>query len=204
MSAPVRVTSAPAPQTEGFSLNAERSAQAERILAKYPDDRKMSGIIPLLDLAQRENGGWLSTAAMDWVAEACGVAPMRVYEVASFYTMFYTQPVGKHIVQVCRTTPCWLRGSDKLSETCKSKLGIQKGETTADGQFTFIEVECLGACANAPMVQINDDYYEDLTPENFEAVLDALAKGEQPPIGSQSGRTTSEPSTGATTLTEAN
>ena len=121
------------------------------------------------------------------------MAPIRVYEVASFYTMYNLAPVGKNLVQVCRTTPCWLRGSDGITDAIKTRLGIGLGETTVDGLFTLIEVECLGACCNAPMVQINADYYEDLTPESATAVIDALAKGETPKPGSQTGRKSSEP-----------
>jgi NADH-quinone oxidoreductase subunit E len=128
------------------------------------------------------------------------MAPIRVYEVATFYTMFNTKPVGKHLVQVCRTTPCWLRGSDELTHTCQKKLGIGLKETTADGLFTLVEVECLGACVNAPVVQINDDFYEDLDPAALERVLDALARGEKPKIGSQTGRQGSAPEGGPTTL----
>jgi NADH-quinone oxidoreductase subunit E len=144
-------------------------------------------------MAQRQAGGWLPRAAMEHVAQVLELAPIRVYEVASFYTMFNLEPVGKHLVQVCRTTPCWLRGSDELTNLCRKKLGVELGETTKDDQFTLVEVECLGACVNAPMVQINDDYYEDLTPENFDRLLDDLAAGKKPKIGSQTGRQGSAP-----------
>ena len=189
----IRVTSSPAPQTDGFELTGDRAAFAQQVLRRYPEDRKASAIIPLLDLAQRENGGWLSMAAKDWVAAACGVAPIRVYEVASFYTMFYERPMGEHIIQVCRTTPCWLRGADGLTKACKDHLGIGLGETTADRKFSLVEVECLGACVNAPMVQINDDYFEDLDASKMVAVLDALAANQAPGIGSQVGRDGSAP-----------
>ena len=189
----IKVTSSPTPQTNGFELTGERLALAQRVLTRYPEDRKASAIIPLLDLAQRENGGWLSMAAKDWVAQACGVAPIRVYEVASFYSMFYEEPVGQFVVQVCRTTPCWLRGSDKLTNACKEHLGVGLGETSADGKFTLIEVECLGACVNAPMVQINDDYFEDLDASKMVQVLEQLAAGKDIAIGSQSGRSGSAP-----------
>jgi NADH-quinone oxidoreductase E subunit len=170
------------------------------ILAKYPADRKPSAVLPLLDLAQRQAGGWLPQAAMDHVAATLDMAPIRVYEVATFYTMFNTRPVGKHLVQVCRTTPCWLRGADDLTHACERKLGIGLKETTADGQFTLVEVECLGACVNAPVVQINDDFYEDLDPARLEALLDALARGEKPKIGPQIDRVNSAPVGGPTTL----
>ncbi len=206
MSAPMQTTmqttSHPAPATQGFAFSPERLAEAERILARYPTDRKASGILPLLDLAQRENGGWLSRPAQDYVAQLCEVAPIRVYEVASFYTMFYTEPVGEHVVQVCRTTPCWLRGADALTACAKQKLGIGLGETSADGKFTLIEVECLGACANAPMVQINDAYYEDLDEAAFGQVLDALGQGQDVPTGSQAQRQASAPQGGTATLVD--
>lgn len=185
---------------DSFAFSPENEGRVRTILAKYPPDRKQSAVLPLLDLAQRQAGGWLPKAAMDHVAGVLDMAPIRVYEVASFYTMFNLKPVGTHLVQVCRTTPCWLRGADELTETCKKKLGIGLRETTADGQFTLVEVECLGACVNAPVVQINDDYYEDLDPARLEAVLDALARGEKPEIGSQAGRQGSAPEGGPTTL----
>jgi NADH-quinone oxidoreductase subunit E len=153
-----------------------------------------------LHLAQRQNGGWLPQAALDYVAEFLEMAPIRVYEVATFYSMFNLQPVGRHHIQLCRTTPCWLRGADDLSKMCQRKLGIGLKERTADGMFSLMEVECLGACVNAPAVQINDDFYEDLDPAKFEALLDRLAKGEKPAIGSQSGRQFSAPVGGPTTL----
>ncbi|HEX7200262.1 MAG TPA: NADH-quinone oxidoreductase subunit NuoE, partial [Dongiaceae bacterium] len=180
----------------------EHLKRAEQIIAKYPPGRQASAVLPLLDLAQRQMGGWLPRAAMDHVAETLEMAPIRVYEVATFYSMFNLKPVGRHLIQICRTTPCWLRGSDQLTEACKAKLGIGLKETTADGKFTLTEVECLGACANAPMVQINDDYYEDLDAAKMESLLDALARGERPKTGSQIGRQGSAPEGGPTTLLE--
>ncbi len=196
----MKVTARPELNYGDFAFSEEREAQAQRIMARYPEGREASAIIPLLDLAQRENGGWLSKEAIDYVAFRTGSASIRVYEVASFYTMFYLEPVGKHVVQVCRTTPCWLRGADDLTAAAKAKLGIGLGETTADKQFTLIEVECLGACCNAPMVQINDDFYEDLTPERFAAILDDLGQGKEVPVGPQNGRRFSEPEGGPQTL----
>jgi NADH-quinone oxidoreductase E subunit len=137
---------------------------------------------------------------MDVIAEMLDMAPIRVYEVATFYTMYNLKPVGKHLVQICRTTPCWLRGSDGLTDLCKKKLGVDLHGTSADGKFTIMEVECLGACVNAPMVQINDDFYEDLTPESLSKVLDELAAGRQPKIGPQVDRLNSAPIGGMTTL----
>jgi len=187
--------------SETFAFTPENKALAEKIIARYPEGRQASAVLPLLDLAQRQIGGWLPRAAMDHVALTLDMAPIRVYEVASFYTMFNLKPVGRYLVQVCRTTPCWLRGADKLTEACQRKLEIGLKETTPDGQFTLVEVECLGACANAPVVQINDDYYEDLDPASLEKVLTALERGEQPKSGSQIGRQGSAPEGGPTTLT---
>jgi NADH-quinone oxidoreductase E subunit len=183
-----------------FAFSAENSQLARAIIARYPKGREASAVLPLLDLAQRQAGGWLPRAAMDHVAEVLAMAPIRVYEVATFYTMFNTDPVGKYLVQVCRTTPCWLRGADKMTETCRRKLGIDLKQTSSDGNFTLVEVECLGACVNAPVVQINDDFYEDLTPERLEWLLDELKAGRKPAIGSQTGRMGSAPDGGPATL----
>jgi NADH-quinone oxidoreductase E subunit len=189
------------PQPAHFEFTAETAAAADKVIAKYPAGRQASAVIPLLDLAQRQAGGWLPRAAMDHVAKVLGMAPMRVYEVATFYTMFNLQPVGRYHVQVCTTTPCWLRDSDAVVETCKRKLGVELGGTSADQLFTLTEVECLGACVNAPMMQINDEYYEDLDARSTEAILDALKRGEKPKPGPQNGRITSAPVSGPTTLT---
>jgi NADH-quinone oxidoreductase subunit E len=187
---------------ETFAFTGENQTLADKIIARYPAGRQASAVLPLLDLAQRQVGGWLPRAAMDHVARILDMAPIRVYEVATFYTMFNLQPVGKYLLQVCRTTPCWLRGADKLAETCKRKLGIGLKQTTTDGKFTLVEVECLGGCVNAPVVQINDDFYEDLDPAKLETLLGKLARGEQPPAGSQIGRQGSAPVGGPTTLVE--
>lgn len=185
-----------------FAFTPENLELAKRIIAKYPPGRQQSAVMPLLDLAQRQNGNWLPEIAINYVADMLEMPRIRAKEVATFYTMYNLKPVGKHFVQVCTTTPCWLRGSDAVLHACEKKLGIKAGETTADGQFTVIEVECLGACANAPMMQINDDFYEDLTAETTEAVLDALARGEQPKTGPQNGRIAACPEGGPTTLIE--
>lgn len=179
-----------------FAFSAENVKQIKEILSHYPKEKQASGIIPLLDLAQRQNNGWLSRAAIEAVAEALSVPFMRVYEVATFYTMFNLKPVGKFFLQVCTTTPCMLRGSDDLMAVCKNHLGISKGETTEDGLFTVTEVECLGACANAPMLQINDDYFEDLDEASFKSLLDRLKAGESIPPSSLIGRRSSEPAKG--------
>jgi NADH-quinone oxidoreductase E subunit len=186
-------------QPANFAFSAENRAEADRIIAKYPQGRQASAVLPLLYLAQRQEG-WVPRVAMDVIAGILDMAPIRVYEVATFYTMFNLQPVGKYHIQVCRTTPCWLRGADQMSDTCKKKLGIGLKETTKDGKFSLIEVECLGGCVNAPVVQINDDFYEDLDPKKLEWLLDELAAGRKPPYGSQTGRQGSAPDGGPTTL----
>lgn len=191
----------PFEQPASFEFSPENKAWADKIIARYPSGRQQSAIVPLLDIAQRQAGGWLPRAAMEYLADLLGMAVIRVYEVASFYTMFNMAPVGKHLVQVCTTTPCWLRGSDEVLAACKSRLGIDINQTTADGQFSLMEVECLGACVNAPMIQVNDDFYEDLTAETTLKVLDALARGESPKTGPQIDRQTSCPAGGPTTLT---
>ncbi len=198
----MKSTSFPKGQDEGFTFSAENLERAKAICARYPAGREASAMIPLLDLAQRQNDGWLSVPAIEYVANYLEVAPIRAHEVASFYSMFNTQPVGKYFIQVCRTTPCWLRGSDGITETCKKKLGVGLREVSEDGLFSVIEVECLGACANAPMVQINDHYYEDLTPERMAEMIDALRAGEEVPVGSQTGRLSSAPEGGPQTLLE--
>ena len=199
----MKSTSFPKGQDEGFTFSAENLERAKAICARYPAGREASAMIPLLDLAQRQNDGWLSVPAIEYVANYLEVAPIRAHEVASFYSMFNTQPVGKYFIQVCRTTPCWLRGSDGITETCKKKLGVGLREVSEDGLFSVIEVECLGACANAPMVQINDHYYEDLTPERMAEMIDAMRAGEEVPVGSQTGRLSSAPEGGPQTLLEA-
>lgn len=185
-----------------FAFNDENKSRAEAILSIYPDGHKRSAVIPLLDLAQRQNGGWLPISAMHHVAEVIGMPRMRVYEVATFYTMFMRNPVGKYHVQICTTTPCWLRGSDEILDAIKKNLGVGVGGTTEDNLFTLSEVECLGACVNAPMVQINDDYYEDLTVEDTNEILNELRSGKVPAKGPRSGRYAAEPFTGLSSLTE--
>lgn len=190
-----------------FAWTAENAAKVKEIIGRYPPGRQQSAVMPLLDLAQRQVGaetntqGWLPVPVMEMIGNQLGMAYIRVYEVATFYTMYNLSPVGRYHVQVCGTTPCMLRGSDDVLDACYKK-GMKKGATTADGLFTLTEVECLGACANAPMVQINDDNYEDLTFETTTAILEALAKGEQPKIGPQIDRKTSCPEGGSTSLKE--
>ena len=187
-------------QPETFSFDAEHAEKAKAFIAKYPEGRQASAVLPLLDLAQRQNGGWLPGAAVEYVAEMLGMAEIRVWEVASFYTMYNLEPVGKTCVNVCTTTPCWLRGSADIVTACEEELNIGLGETTGDGEFTLREVECLGACVNAPMLQIGDDYYEDLTPDSAKALLRAIKAGDTSKPGPQSGREGSEPISGLTSL----
>ena len=187
------------PETK-FKFTPDYLERAKAHIAKYPDGRQASAVMPLLDLAQRQNGGWISREAMAYIAEMLEMAEIRVYEVATFYTMYNLEPVGKYLVQLCRTTPCWLRGANDLLAVCKEELGVGTGETTEDGLFTLIEVECLGACVNAPMVQINDDYFEDLTAAQMREILSMLRRGEKPSPGPQNGRQSSAPGTGMTTL----
>ncbi|MFC0203873.1 complex I 24 kDa subunit family protein [Novosphingobium soli] len=182
-----------------FAWTEANAAKAKDIIARYPEGRQRSAVMPLLDLAQRQVGaelntqGWLPIPVMEFIAAQLDMPIIRVVEVATFYTMYNIAPIGRFHVQVCGTTPCMLRGSDSIIEACK-KRGMKKGHTTADGLWSFTEVECMGNCASAPMVQINDDNYEDLTPERLDAVLDALARGETPKAGTQDpARHTVEP-----------
>jgi len=185
-----------------FSFTAENSARADAIMAIYPEGHKRAAVIPLLDLAQRQSGGWLPISAMHHVAEVIGMPRMRVYEVATFYTMFIRNPVGKHHIQICTTTPCWLRGSDEILAAIKENTGVGPGHTSDDNLFTVSEVECLGACVNAPMIQIGDDYYEDLTVKDTHEILNDLRAGKKPAAGPRSGRYAAEPFGPATSLTE--
>jgi NADH-quinone oxidoreductase E subunit len=185
-----------------FVFDVESEARAVKIIARYPSGRQASAVLPLLDIAQRQGGGWLSKEAVEYVARRLAMPLIRVYEVATFYTMFNLAPVGKHVVNVCTTTPCALRGSADIVAACEKRLGIGLGETTPDGMFTLTEVECLGACVNAPMAQIGDDFYEDLEPASMARILDAFARGETPKPGPQSERQGSEPKGDVTTLKE--
>jgi NADH-quinone oxidoreductase E subunit len=189
------------PQVSSFAFNADNAARARALMAQYPEGRQASAIISLLYLAQAQAGGWLPRAAMDHVAQVLDMAPIRVYEVASFYTMFNLRPVGKHLLQVCTTTPCWLRGSDEVLATCKKVAGCDIGEISADGLFSVTEVECLGACVNAPMLQINNEhFYEDLDADSTRELIEALRRGETPKPGTRVKRQTSAPIGGPTTL----
>ncbi len=191
-----------------FAFDAESEAEIAAHLAKYPPGRQASAVIPLLYVVQAQmkrstGSAWVPRVAMDAVAARLGMPPIRVYEVATFYLMFNTRPIGKFHLQVCTTTPCWLRGSDEVTAACRKATGIKAwGETSADGMFTMTEVECVGACVNAPILQVDDDFYEDMDAARTEALLAALRRGERPPAGSMAGRQGSAPEGGPTTLLE--
>ncbi len=178
---------------EIFNWSEDNFKRVSDIIKKYPDSRQQSAVIPLLDLAQRQNSGWLSKTSIEKVAETLSMSYIRVLEVATFYSMFNLEPVGENFVQICRTTPCWLRGSDNLVKVAKEVSNTKLGETSDDKKFTIVEVECLGACCNAPMVQINDDYYEDLDEDSFKKLLTDLKQSKEITKGSQIGRQTSHP-----------
>ena len=197
----VRRLAPPALQPKDFAFTAENAAWAKTVIARYPEGRQQSAIIPLLWRAQEQHHGWLPEAAIRHVSEMLGMAHIRALEVATFYTMFLLEPVGKKAhVQVCGTTPCMLRGSQALIDVCKRRIHHDPHHVSADGDFSWEEVECLGACVNAPMVQIWKDTYEDLTPELMERVLDGFAKGTPPKPGPQIDRQLSAPVGGPTTL----
>ena len=168
-----------------FKFSKENMSKVNQTLKKYPLSQKSSAVMPLLDIAMRQSGGWIPDSAMHEIASIINVPYIRVYEVASFYSMFNLQPIGKYFIQVCTTTPCWLRGSDSLVNVCKKHLTIDNNETSQDGLFTLKTVECLGACVNAPMVQINDNYYEDLTDISLLKIIENLKKGLDNKVGSQ-------------------
>ena len=188
-------------QPKDFAFTPDNLTWAQKELTKYPDGRQASAVIPLLWRAQEQAGGWVPEAAIRYVAQFLDMANIRVMEIATFYTMFNLAPVGRHHVQLCGTTPCVLRGADKLIDVCHKRIGHQF-DVTADGALSWVEVECLGACVNAPMAQINYDFYEDLTPESFARILDDLAAGKDVKPGPQVDRQFSAPVGGLTTLTD--
>ena len=177
---------------DNFSFNETNKREAEKILAKYPTDRKQSAIMPLLDLAQRQNDNWLSRDVVEYVANFIEIPFIKAWEVVTFYSMYYTKYNGKYLVQVCGTTPCWLRGSDQVAKACKEMISPDQNTLSKDGLFSWMQVECLGACANAPLIQINDDYYEDLTYDTTKNILQSLKEGIEIKVGSQNGRTSSK------------
>jgi len=194
-------------QPKSFAFSKTNEKKIKEIIARYPKGKQKSAIMPLLDLVQRQSadtnkktGGWISTAAMNEIAKILDVSEMKVYEVATFYTMYNLRPVGKYNIQCCTTTPCWLRGSSDIVSAAEKKLGIKLGQTSKDMMFTLTEVECMGACVNAPMVQINDDYYEDLTPEMMDDLIAMMEKNKLPKKGPQNGRFNAMPIDGPTSL----
>jgi|TARA_Y200000002_G_scaffold247057_1_gene204438 NADH-quinone oxidoreductase E subunit len=184
---------------KNFSFSAKAEKKIEVIMKKYPNDRQASAVMPLLDLAQREAGGWLPVSALETVADKVGLAYMRVLEIASFYTMYNLKPVGKWHLQLCGTTPCWLRGSDDILKAIFDTLKLKPNETSKNGEFTLTPVECLGACVNAPILQVNDDFYEDLDYESTKKLINSLIENKQPKFGSFKKRK-SEPENGSTVL----
>ena len=200
------VVKVPFEQPASFAFTAENLAEAQKHIAKYPAGREQSAVMPLLMIAQKQHQNWLPIKAIEEVAKLCNMPFIRAHEVASFYTMYNLVPVGRHQVQCCTTTPCWLRGSDEVVRACRDTLGIEFGETTRDGLFTLQEVECLGACVNAPMIQIDsfdgsEIFYEDLTYDSTREILLSLKRSETPKAGSQVGRVSSEPRGPLTSLT---
>lgn len=200
-------------QPESFEFRPKFKKKCDEVIARYPAGKQQSAVMPMLDLAQRQvaedgakadpvYGGWVPRAAMDHIAEVLGMPPIKVYEVATFYSMYNTAPVGKYLVQICTTTPCWLCNSDAIVKACKDHLKIGMNETTEDGMFSLMEVECLGACVNAPMIQINDDYFEDLNYDSMIQLMKDLAAGKKPSVGSQTGRKASMAVGGPTTLAD--
>jgi len=187
-------------QPKSFKFTAENEKEIKRIIAKYPKGRQASAVMPLLDLAQRQHDNWIPMAAIEAIAVRLDMAEIRVLEVATFYTMFNLKPVGKYFLQACTTTPCWLRGSDEMMRCIKDRCGIASGQTSDCGRFSLLEVECLGACVNAPILQVNDDFYEDLDYQTTGALLDSLEADAPLPVGSVVGRSGSEASGGGTTL----
>ncbi len=188
---------------ENFAFTAENMAWAEGQLAKYPANRQQSGVMPLLTRAQEQNNGWVSVPVMEYIADMMDMPYIRVHEVATFYTMYNMKPVGKHVIEVCTTTPCWLRGSDDVVAACKQELGIDFGETTKDGEFTLLEVECAGACVNAPVIAYKKNYYEDLNSDSTRKFIQAIKSGKLPVAGPQTtDRHKSAPQGGPTTLKE--
>ena len=188
---------------DSFAFTAENGRLAAAHVARYPEGRQASAVLALLDLAQRQCGGWLPRAAMDHVAEMLDMAPIRVYEIVSFYEMFHDSPRGRHELRVCTTTPCWLRGSAGIVSALEDELGCATGQTSEDGLFSLSEFECLGACVNAPIVWIDDDYYEDVDPDGARELVRAIRKGGAPAPGSMAGRQASAPAGGPTTLAAA-
>ena len=187
-------------QPENFDFNPASLEAAKSIIAKYPKDKQQSAVMALLYIAQKQNSNWIPLAAMKYIGKFLDMPYIKVYEVATFYTMYNLAPVGKHFIQICTTTPCMIRGAYKLVEACKEKISENENELSKDQSCSWMEVECLGACVNAPMLQINDDYYEDLDKEKTLKILDKILNGETPKPGSYRGRLNNEPENNRKTL----
>ena len=180
-------------QPDKFEFNKNNLEIANKTILNYPEGKQQSAVMALLYLAQRQNDNWISLSAMKYIAKFLSMPYIKVYEVATFYTMYNLAPVGKYYFQICTTTPCMIRGSNKLVEVCKKNISKNESEISKDGKYSWMEVECLGACVNAPMLQINDDYYEDLDPEKLKKIIDKINNSETPKPGSYRGRVNSEP-----------
>ena len=189
-------------QPDNFEFNSENLSNAKKIIENYPEGKQQSAVMALLYIVQRQNNNWIPLVAMKYIAELLHMPYIKVYEVATFYSMYNLSPVGNYFIQVCTTTPCMIRGAYKLVEVCKQKISENENELSKDKSCSWIEVECLGACINAPMMQINDDYYEDLNKEKTEKIIDQILKGEKPKPGSYRGRTNSEPENNRKTLVD--
>jgi len=187
-------------QPENFEFNSGSLEAAKTVIAKYPENKQQSAVMALLYIAQKQNSNWIPLAAMKYIGKFLNIPYIKVYEVATFYTMYNLAPVGKHFIQVCTTTPCMIRGAYKLVEACKEKISEKENELSKDKNCSWIEVECLGACVNAPMMQINDDYYEDLDKQKTLEILDEILRGKDPKPGSYRGRTNNEPENSRKTL----
>jgi len=189
-------------QPDNFEFNVKNIDAAKKIISNYPQGKQQSAVMTLLYIAQKQNNNWIPLAAMKYIAKFLDMPYIQVYEVATFYSMYNLTPVGNFFYQICTTTPCMLRGAYKLVDVCKSKISQKENEISKDGNCSWMEVECLGACVNAPMLQINDDYYEDLDKEKLEKIIDQTLKGEKPKTGSYRGRVNSEPENNRKTLLE--
>ena len=187
-------------QPEKFEFNDRNIELAKKMINNYPEGKQQSAVMSLLYLAQRQNNNWIPLAAMKYIAKFLNMPYIKVYEVATFYSMYNLSPVGKFFYQVCTTTPCMLRGAYKLVDVCKKKISNKENEISSDGNSSWMEVECLGACINAPMIQINDEYYEDLDEKKLENIIEETMKGKTPKPGSYRGRVNSEPENNRTTL----
>ncbi len=187
-------------QPENFKFTKKSLDNANKIISNYPDDKKQSAVMALLYIAQRQNNNWIPLSAMKYIAKFLDMPYVKVYEVATFYTMYNLAPVGEYFFQVCTTTPCMIRGAYNLVEVCKKKISENENEISKDGKSSWLEVECLGACVNAPMIQINDDYYEDLNEETLEKIINKISNNEKPEPGSYRGRKSTEPENNRKTL----